>query len=93
MESPKYTGLEFLTALKMVKFLRHLWLTPYQWNSLKFPKVKQLIKLPLAKNIEIYKAVYTAAFAPQALDTATGSAAHTLLEHGVGYGTIDLNVK
>ncbi|MFI8039785.1 PaaI family thioesterase, partial [Acinetobacter baumannii] len=28
-----------------------------------------------------------------ALDTATGSAAHTLLEHGVGYGTIDLNVK
>ena len=32
-------------------------------------------------------------FCATALDTATGSAAHTLLEHGVGYGTIDLNVK
>ena len=32
-------------------------------------------------------------FCATALDTVTGSAAHTLLEHGVGYGTIDLNVK
>ena len=32
-------------------------------------------------------------FAATALDSATGCAAHTTLEAGVGYGTIDLNVK
>ncbi|WP_312318703.1 PaaI family thioesterase [Acinetobacter variabilis] len=32
-------------------------------------------------------------FAATALDTVTGCAIHTLLEAGVGYGTIDLNVK
>ncbi len=32
-------------------------------------------------------------FAATVLDTVTGCAIHTLLEAGVGYGTIDLNVK
>ncbi|WP_313483305.1 PaaI family thioesterase [Acinetobacter variabilis] len=32
-------------------------------------------------------------FAATGLDTVTGCAIHTLLEAGVGYGTIDLNVK
>ena len=32
-------------------------------------------------------------FAATALDSATGCAVHTTLEAGVGYGTIDLNVK
>lgn len=93
MESPKYTGLEFLTALKMVKFLHHLWLTPYRWNSLKFPKVKQLIKVTPRKEHRNIQGGVHGGFCATALDTATGSAAHTLLEHGVGYGTIDLNVK
>lgn len=32
-------------------------------------------------------------FAATVLDTVTGCAIHTLLEAGIGYGTIDLNVK
>lgn len=32
-------------------------------------------------------------FAATALDTATGCAVHTVLEAGVSYGTVDLNVK
>ena len=32
-------------------------------------------------------------FAATALDSATGSAVHTMLETGVGYGTIELNIK
>ncbi|MFW2046296.1 PaaI family thioesterase [Acinetobacter variabilis] len=32
-------------------------------------------------------------FAATVLDTVTGCAIHTLLKAGVGYGTIDLNVK
>jgi len=32
-------------------------------------------------------------FAATALDSATGSAVHTMLEPGVGYGTVDLNIK
>ena len=32
-------------------------------------------------------------FAATALDSATGCAVHTMLGAGVGYGTIDLNVK
>ena len=32
-------------------------------------------------------------FAATALDSATGCAVHTTLEAGIGYGTIDLNVK
>ena len=32
-------------------------------------------------------------FAATVLDSVTGCAVHTLLEAGVGYGTIDLNIK
>ena len=32
-------------------------------------------------------------FAATALDSVTGSAVHTMLEPGVGYGTIELNIK
>lgn len=32
-------------------------------------------------------------FAATVLDTVTGCAIHTLLDAGVGYGTIDLNIK
>lgn len=32
-------------------------------------------------------------FAATVLDTVTGCAIHTLLEAGIGYGTIDLNIK
>lgn len=32
-------------------------------------------------------------FAATVLDTVTGCAIHTLLEAGVGYGTVDLNIK
>lgn len=32
-------------------------------------------------------------FAATVLDTVTGCAIHTMLEAGVGYGTIDLNIK
>ena len=32
-------------------------------------------------------------FAATVLDTVTGCAVHTLLKAGVGYGTIDLNIK
>ena len=32
-------------------------------------------------------------FAATVLDTVTGCAIHTVLEAGVGYGTIDLNIK
>ena len=33
------------------------------------------------------------AFASTVLDSVTGCAVHTLLEAGVAYGTIDLNIK
>ncbi len=32
-------------------------------------------------------------FAATVMDSATGCATHTMLEAGVGYGTVDLNVK
>lgn len=32
-------------------------------------------------------------FAATVLDSVTGCAIHTMLEAGVGYGTIDLNIK
>lgn len=32
-------------------------------------------------------------FAATVLDSVTGCAVHTLLEAGIGYGTIDLNIK
>ena len=32
-------------------------------------------------------------FAAPVLDSVTGCAVHTMLEAGVGYGTVDLNVK
>lgn len=93
MESPKYTGLEFLTALKMVKFHHHLWLTPYQWSFVEVSEGKATYKVTPRKEHRNIQGGVHGGFCATALDTATGSAAHTLLEHGVGYGTIDLNVK
>ncbi len=65
MESPKYTGLEFLTALKNGEVSPSPMAHTIPMELIEVSEGKATYKVTLAKNIEIYKAVYTAAFAPQ----------------------------
>lgn len=93
MHTPKYTGLAFLTALKHGEVsaspMAHT--IPMQLVEVSEGKVSYKVR-PGKEHLNIQGGVH-GGFCATALDTATGSAAHTLLDHGVNYGTIDLNVK
>ncbi|MDR0235715.1 PaaI family thioesterase [Acinetobacter nematophilus] len=93
MDSPQYTGLEFLTALKNGEISASPMAHTIPMQLVEVAKGKATYKvIPNEAHRNIQGTIH-GGFCATALDTATGSAAHTLLEHGVGYGTIDLNVK
>lgn len=93
MESPKYTGLEFLTALKNGEVSPSPMAHTIPMELIEVSEGKATYKVTPRKEHRNIQGGVHGGFCATALDTATGSAAHTLLEHGVGYGTIDLNVK
>ncbi|NUF84662.1 PaaI family thioesterase [Acinetobacter seifertii] len=93
MESPKYTGLEFLTALKNGDVSPSPMAHTIPMELVEVSEGKATYKVTPRKEHRNIQGSVHGGFCATALDTATGSAAHTLLEHGVGYGTIDLNVK
>jgi uncharacterized protein (TIGR00369 family) len=77
-----------------------------KWRSIVFPMAQTLPMqlIEASKGKVIYKVTPNkthlnvqggvhGGFCATALDTATGGAAHSVLEANVGYGTIDLNVK
>jgi len=87
------TGLELLTAMAE--------------GSLPGPSIAQTIPMTVDR-IEKGKVCFTAkadnrhlnplggvhgGFAATVLDSVTGCAVHTVLDAGVGYGTVDLNIK
>ena len=93
MDRPQYTGLEFLTALKNGEISASPMAHTIPMQLVEVAKGKATYKvIPNEAHRNIQGTIH-GGFCATALDTATGSAAHTLLEHGVGYGTIDLNVK
>jgi uncharacterized protein (TIGR00369 family) len=93
MDSPQYTGLEFLTALKNGEISASPMAHTIPMQLVEVAKGKATYKvIPNEAHRNIQGTIH-GGFCATSLDTATGSAAHTLLEHGVGYGTIDLNVK
>lgn len=93
MDSPQYTGLEFLTALKNGEISASPMAHTIPMQLVEVAKGKATYKVVPNEAHRNIQGTIHGGFCATALDTATGSAAHTLLEHGVGYGTIDLNVK
>ncbi|MFG0587733.1 PaaI family thioesterase [Acinetobacter sp. YQ_14] len=87
------TGLEFLTALKNGEISASPMAHTLPMQLIEVSQGKVIYKVtPKMEHRNIQGGVH-GGFCATALDTATGSAAHTMLEQGVGYGTIDLNVK
>lgn len=87
------TGLEFLTALKNGEISASPMAHTLPMQLIEVSQGKVIYKVtPTMEHRNIQGGVH-GGFCATALDTATGSAAHTMLEQGVGYGTIDLNVK
>ncbi|MFW1946068.1 PaaI family thioesterase [Acinetobacter guillouiae] len=93
MDNPQYTGLEFLTALKNGEISASPMAQTIPMQLIEVSKGKATYKVTPNQTHRNIQGTIHGGFCATALDTATGSAAHTLLEHGVGYGTIDLNVK
>jgi len=93
MDNPQYTGLEFLTALKNGEISASPMAQTIPMQLIEVSKGKATYKVTPSQTHRNIQGTIHGGFCATALDTATGSAAHTLLEHGVGYGTIDLNVK
>ncbi|EKU50852.1 phenylacetic acid degradation protein [Acinetobacter proteolyticus] len=93
MDNPKYTGLEFLTALKNGEVSPSPMAHTIPMELVEVSKGKATYKVTPGQQHRNIQGGVHGGFCATALDTVTGSAAHTLLEHGVGYGTIDLNVK
>jgi len=93
MQTPQYNGLEFLTALKNGEIAASTMAQTLSMQLIEVSKGKVTYKVTPKNDHRNIQGGVHGGFCATALDTATGSAAHTLLEHGVGYGTIDLNVK
>lgn len=93
MSMKEYTGLELLNALKNGEIpsspMAHT--LPMQLKEVSYGKVIYEVT-PNQNHLNIQGSLH-GGFCATALDTATGSAAHSVLESNTGYGTIDFNVK
>ncbi|WP_313035257.1 PaaI family thioesterase [Acinetobacter sp.] len=93
MSMDKYTGLEFLTAVKNGEI-------PHAPMAKTIPM--QLVEVqegyiiyevtPGEEHINLQGGVH-GGFCATILDSVTGAAAHTLMEKGVRFATTDLNIK
>lgn len=93
MDARDQSGLEFLTALKNGEVAASPMAQNLAMALVEVEKGKVTYKItPNHQHLNIQGGVH-GGYGATALDTATGSAAQTLLEPGYGYGTIDLNVK
>jgi len=93
MQVSQQNGLEFLTSLKNGEIPASPMAHTLPMQLIEVSKGKVIYKVTPTNDHRNIQGGVHGGFCATALDTATGSAAHTLLEHGVGYGTIDLNVK
>ncbi|ENX06194.1 PaaI family thioesterase [Acinetobacter courvalinii] len=94
MDNTQYNnGLEFLTALKDGKISPSPMAHTIPMELVEVSKGKATYKVTPGQQHRNIQGGVHGGFCATALDTVTGSAAHSLLEYGVGYGTIDLNVK
>ena len=93
MNIQQMTGLELLTAMCLGKLPRASIseTIPMQLFAVTEGVVRFKVKAD-ARHLNPLGGVH-GGFAATVLDSATGCAIHTMLDAGVGYGTIDLNVK
>ena len=93
MNPKQMTGLELLTAMCLGKLPRASIseTIPMQLFAVTEGVVRFKVKAD-ERHLNPLGGVH-GGFAATVLDSATGCAIHTMLEAGVGYGTIDLNIK
>jgi len=93
MEAHKLTGLEFLTMMTNGTIPNP---SISETMGIKTGEVKKgyikLIAKADKRHINPLGGVH-GGFAATILDSVTGCAIHTMLEAGIGYGTVDLNIK
>lgn len=93
MSISNLSGLEFLNALKNGEMSASAMAQTLPMQLIEVSEGHVSYKVtPRKQHLNIQGGVH-GGFCATALDTATGGAAHSILPHGVGYGTIDLNVK
>jgi uncharacterized protein (TIGR00369 family) len=93
MDRDKLTGLEFLQAMMEGRIPRSpiAEIIPMKPLEVTGGYIKFSCKAD-KRHINPLGSVH-GGFASTVLDSVTGCAVHTLLEAGVGYGTVDLNIK
>jgi len=87
------TGLELLTAMSngLIPAPSITETIPMKMDSIKKGVVRFTVKAD-ARHLNPLGGVH-GGFAATVLDSVTGCAVHSVLDAGIGYGTIDLNVK
>jgi uncharacterized protein (TIGR00369 family) len=93
MKIEEMTGLEVLQAMALGELPRASITTTIPMNFVKIEEGRVLFHaIANDSHLNPMGGVH-GGFAATVLDSVTGCAVHTLLNAGVGYGTIDLNVK
>nr|WP_174505961.1 PaaI family thioesterase [Acinetobacter sp. Marseille-Q1620] len=93
MDIKNLSGLELLTALKNGQISPSPMSSTIPMTLIEVEKGYIVYEVtPEQRHMNIQGGIH-GGFCATALDMATGGAAHTVLEAGYGYGTIDLNVK
>lgn len=87
------SGIELLRAMKegKISYSSIADTVPMRFTELEIGSVKCVIKAD-SRHINPLGGVH-GGFAATVLDSVTGCSIHTMLEAGVGYGTVDLNIK
>lgn len=93
MNPKKFSGLQLLQALLDGKIPAPSIANVIPMVLLEVEKGRCLFEAVADKNHTNPMGGVHGGFAATVLDSATGCAVHSLLEAGVGYGTVDLNVK
>lgn len=93
MDKHHYTGLEFLTAVKNGEIAAAPMADTLPMQLIEVSPGKVTYKVtPAKEHLNIQGGVH-GGFCATALDSATGGAVHTVVDKGISFSTIDLNVK
>ena len=87
------TGLQILQAMRDEELPHPAICDTMPMRAVEIDKGRVLFEVTANKTHTNPLGIVHGGFASTIIDSVTGCASHTMLEAGVGYGTVDLNVK